>query len=207
MPSGETEKKVRLRELTEIMGKTPKARPPEGFTATVMARLPQGNATVRRWSSLQPPGIQAFAMKWPPGFGHRLARTECAFCFLLSGFFYLVLGFVLMVGLQRPAGVHPPGWLSFQPLFGLLLAAWLTAIGVVLYADAASSMRIARIGTLLYAVLVFMNGWMGVVRMPVPVELFFAALFSVTGLGMALFLGMAVDRCIPETFSSRGGDA
>jgi hypothetical protein len=202
MFTGEADKWARLRDLTEVMEKATQQEPSEGFTERVMARLPEGKATVRRFPFRQPVETRAFATRLTLGFRHPVMKTECAFCFLLSGFFYLVLGFVLMIGLRWPVGLHHPGWLSIQPLFGLLLAAWLTALGAVLYTDVSSSIRIARIGTVLYAVLVFLNGWLGVVRMPVPIELFFAVIFSVTGLGMAVFLGMAVDHCIPETISS-----
>ena len=194
----EEEKWARFRDLTEIMEKAPQQEAPEGFTARVMARLPEGKAIVR------PFWTPAFTTDLTLGFWRPVTKTECAFYFLLTGFFYLVLGFIMMFGLQRLAGLLHPGWLSVQPLFGLLLAVGLTALGFLLYTNGRSAVRVARIGTVLYAALVFLNGWIGALWTHVPVAVFFAAIFSVTGLGMAAFLGIAVDRYTPETISSQG---
>jgi len=204
MFTDEEEKLARFRDLTEIMEKAPQQEPPAGFTARVMGRLPEGKATVRRFSFRRPFGIPAFTTDLTLGFRRPVTKTECAFYFLLTGFFYLVLGFIMMFGLQRLAGLLHPGWLSVQPLFGLLLAVGLTALGFLLYTNGRSAVRVARIGTALYAALVVLNGWIGALWTHVPVAVFFAAIFSVTGLGMAAFLGIAVDRYTPETISSQG---
>ena len=204
MFTDEEEKLARFRDLTEIMEKAPRQESPEGFTARVMARLPEGTAAVHRFSFRRPFGIPAFTTDLTLGFRRPVTKTECAFYFLLTGFFYLVLGFIMMFGLQRLAGLLHPGWLSVQPFFGLLLAVGLAALGFVLYTNGRSAVRVARIGTVLYAALVFLNGWIGALWTHVPATVFFAAIFSVTGLGMAAFLGIAVDRYTPETISSQG---
>jgi len=204
MFTNEEEKLARFRDLTEIMEKAPQQESPEGFTARVMARLPEGKATVRRFSFRRPFRIPAFTTDLTLGFRRPVTKTECAFYFLLTGFFYLVLGFIMMFGLQRFAGLLHPGWLSVQPLFGLLLAVGLAALGFVLYTNGRSAVRIARIGTVLYAALVFLNGWIGALWTHVPVAVFFAAIFSVTGLVMVAFLRIAVDRYTPETIYSQG---
>jgi hypothetical protein len=204
MFTDEEEKWTRFRDLTEIMEKSPGQEPPEGFTERVMARLPEGNAAVRRFSFQRIFRTLAFPTDLTPGFGHPVTKTECAFYFLLTGFFYLVLGFIMMFGLQRFAGLLHPGWLSVQPLFGILLALGLTALGFVLYTNGRSAVRVARLGTALYAALVILNGSIGALWTQVPVTVFFAAIFSVTGLGMAALLGIAVGRYTPETISSQG---
>jgi hypothetical protein len=204
MFTDEEKKLARFRDLTEIMEKAPQQEPTEGFTARVMARLPEGKAAVRRLSFRRPFGIQAIAMRLTLGFRHPVTKTECAFYFLLTGFFYLILGGSMMLGLQKFSGLHPPPWLSVQPLFGLLLALGLAALGFILYSDGRAAVRVARIGTALYAALVFLNGWIGALWTQVPVAVFFATIFSVTGLGMAAFLGIAVDRYTQETISSQG---
>ncbi len=200
----EEEKLARFRDLTEIMEKTPQQEAPEDFTARVMARLPEGKEAVRRFSFRWLFRTPVFTTDMTLGFRRPVTKTECAFYFLLTGFFYLVLGLIMMFGLQRIAGLLQPGWLSAQPFFGLLLAVGLTALGFVLYTNGRSAIRVARIGTALYAALVFLNGWIGALWTPVPVAVFLAAIFSVTGLGMAAFLGIAVNRCTPETNSSQG---
>lgn len=200
MFTDEEEKLARFRDLTEIMEKAPRLESPEGFTAQVMARLPE--EAIRRIFR-----TRAFTTDLSLGFRRPVTRRECAFYFLLTGFFYLVLGFIMMFGLQRFAGLLHPGWLSVQPFFGLLLAAGLTALGFFLYTDGPSAVRAARIGTALYASLVLVNGSIGALWTHIPVTVFFAAIWSVTGLGMAVFLSIAVDRYTQETISSQGVQA
>jgi hypothetical protein len=65
-----------------------------------------------------------------------------------------------------------------------------------------SAVRFVRAGTLLYAALIILNGWLGTLYMQIPVAVFFAAIFSLTGLGIAFLLGLAVDLYSPETISS-----
>jgi hypothetical protein len=201
----EKEKLARFRDLTEIMEKAHRQEYPEGFTARVMARLPE--QAVRRFSFRRIFRTPAFTTDLTLGFRRPVTKKECAFYFLLTGFFYLVLGFIMMFGLQRFAGLLHPGWLSVQPLFGLLLAMGLAALGLVLYTDGRAAVRVARVGTALYAALVFLNGSIGALWTQVPVAVFFAAIFSLTGLGMAAFLGIAVDRYTPKTNSSQGAHA
>jgi hypothetical protein len=198
----EEEKWARFRDLTEIMKMAPPQESPEGFTARVMARLPEGQEAVRLFSFRRI--FRAPAFTTDLGFRRPVTRAECAFYFLLTGFFYLVLGFIMMFGLQRIPGLLHPGWLSVQPFFGLLLALGLAALGFVLYADGRTAIRVARIGTALYAALVLLNGSIGAFWTQIPVAAFFAAIFSLTGLGMAAFLGIAVNRYAPETISSQG---
>ena len=84
---------------------------PRDFTATVMNRLSAagkpglyerifrgaGRINIRRWIEVAD-------------------ATECALCFLLAGFFYFVLGLVLIVGLKAIAAPTPPvGWINVQP--------------------------------------------------------------------------------------------
>ena len=194
------------KDIIYLMETTPEVPVPDGFTQSVMARLTE--AELPYWVRLRRVLGQGttFDLDLHLGFRKQVSKTECAFYFLLTGFFYLVLGFIMMFGLQRLAGLlHPgSGWLSVQPLFGLLLAVGLAALGFVLYTNGRSAVRVARIGTVLYAALVFLNGWIGALWTHVPATVFFAAIFSVTGLGMAAFLGIAVDRYTPETISSQG---
>lgn len=205
MFNDEEEKLARFRDLTEIMAKAPRQETPEGFTARVMSRLPEGEATVPRLSFRRLFRMPVFATDLTFGFRRPVAKTECAFYFLLIGFFYFVLGIILMIGLKpMTASLPVTGWLGIQPAFSLLTALCLIAIGVGLYLDGDRAVWVARIGTLLYAVLVILNGWIGIVSTHVPVAIFIAVIFSVTGLGMVALLGIAIDRYAPENIYSQG---
>lgn len=203
MHDEEKEKWDRFRDLTEIMRSAPRQAPPESFTARIMARLPEGKPAVRHLSWRRLVHDPAFTTKLTFDFRGPVTKAECAFYFLLTGFFYLVLGFILMVGMQRLAGLLHPAWLTLQPLFGLLLAVGLAGLGFLLYTDGRGAIRIARIGTALYAALVLLNGSIGALWTQLPVALFFAVIFSGTGLGMAAFLRIAINRCTPGNVSSQ----
>ncbi|MEI7636483.1 MAG: hypothetical protein WCJ37_04205 [Syntrophus sp. (in: bacteria)] len=205
MFTDEEEKLARFRDLTEIMAKAPRKKTPEGFTAQVMARLPEGKGAVRIFSFLRPFWTPVFTTDLTLGFRRPVTKTECAFYFFLTGFFYLVLGFIMMFGLQRlTAGLPVSGWLEIQPVFSLLAALCLIALGVALYMDGDAAIRVARIGTMLYAAVVILNGWTGAISTHVPAAVFFSTTFAAAGVVMAAFLGIAVDRYAPETISSQG---
>lgn len=198
----EEKKWASFRDLTGIMENVPPKQPPEGFTAKVMANLPERKANIRQFSFLRPFGIPVFATNMNIDFRSSVTKTECAFYFFLTGFFYLVLGLILMLGLPRTAGLSHPGWLAVQPLVGLLLAVELTALGIAVYTNGDSAVRFVRSGTLLYAALIILNGWLGTLYMQVPMVIFFAVIFSLTGLSIAVLLGLAVDRYHSETIFS-----
>jgi len=200
MFSNEEEKLARFRDLTEIMAKAPRQETPDGLTGRIMARLPERKATVRRLFR-----TPVFATDLTFGFRRPVAKTECAFYFLLIGFFYFVFGIILMIGLKSmTANLPVTVWLGIQPAFSLLTALCLIAIGVGLYVDGDTAVRVARIGTLLYAVLIILNGWIGIVSTHVPVAAFFSTTFSTAGVMMAAFLGIAVKHYTPEPISSQG---
>jgi hypothetical protein len=196
MFKNEDEKWRQFRDLTEIMENAEKKRPSDNFTSEVMARLSEKEETsgllnLRRLF----PTIMNFS------FGDSVTRTECAFYFFLTGFFYLVLGFILMLGLRLPAVLINSGWLSFQPAFGLILAAELALMGIAVYKDGDISIRFVRAGTLLYAALILINGFMGAFFVRLPMAAFFNVIFSITGLATAFLLGLAVNRYYPKTIS------
>jgi hypothetical protein len=202
MLKNEEEKWARFRDLTEIMEKASKQLPPENFTMKFMARLPEEKVTSWQILLRQLLGNSAFPTNLNIGFRNPVTKKECAFYFLLTGFFYLVLGSILMLGLPLSMGLHHPEWLAIQPLVGLLLAAELIALGIALYMNGESAISFTRVGMVLYAILIILNGLMGTLYIHVPVAIFFAAIFSLTGLGIAVLLGLAVDSYYPKTIFS-----
>ena len=189
-----------FRDLTGIMENIPPKQPPEGFTMKIMARLPEEKATFWQLLLRQLFGNSAFATKLNIGFRNPVTKTECSFYFLLTGFFYLVLGLILMLGL--PGGLHHPEWLTIQPLIGLLLAAELITLGIAVYTNGESSVRFVRIGVVFYAILIILNGLVGTLYIRIPIAIFFAAIFSITGLGITILLRLAVDNYDPENIFS-----
>ncbi len=192
-------------DITDLIKSTPAIQPPADFTMMVMARLPEETETVRRFSFRWPFRIPAFTTDMNLGFRRPVTKTECAFYFLLTGFFYFVLGVILTIGLRRmAAGLPVAGWLEMQPVFSLLVALCLMALGVALYRDGDAAVRAARIGVTVYAGFVILNGWSGAISTHVPAAVFFSTTFSAAGVMMAAFLGIAVKHYTPEPISSQG---
>ena len=114
-----------FRDLTEIMEQAPRQKPPEGFTARVMERLPKGKGAVQRfsfWRSFWTPVLATYisrSLQLPA------TKSECAFYFFLTGFFYLVLAFVLFLWIRDLSGdVTGSSWLRVQPFIGFFLVLW-----------------------------------------------------------------------------------
>lgn len=184
-------------DLTEIMEKTAQKQVTDNFTSKLMERLPAEKETVQSFS---------FKRLFPSylnfGFQNTVTKTECAFYFFLTGFFYFIMGLIMMIGFPLPAIMQNNSWLSFQPFFGIMLAAELMIIGIFLYQKGESAIRIVRIGTLLYAVLIILDLGIGALYIKTMTAVFCIAVFSLTGLVLALLLKMAIDHYHPETMLS-----
>ena len=193
----EDERWKQFSDLTAIMENVGTKHAPDNFTAKVMKRLSEDKEAA-----------QSFAIKrtfFPSvhfGFHRYVTKTECAFYFFLTGFFYLILGLIMMIGLPLPVVMENNGWLSVQPFFGILLAVELTIVGIVLLKKGDSAIRLVRMGTILYTALVILNFWIGNLYIQPVAAVFFIAVFSMTGLVLAALLGLAIDHYYPETISS-----
>ncbi len=181
-------------DLIPIMENTPPKQVPVNFTSKLMERLPAEKETVQSFSLKR-----LFPSYLNFGFQNAVTKTECAFYFFLTGFFYFILGFIMAIGLPLPAIIHDNRWLSFQPLFGLLLAVELTAIGFLFYKKGDSAVHLVRIGTLLYAALIILNFGISALYIQTVTVVLFVAFFSLTGLVLAAFLRIAIEHYQPET--------
>ena len=193
----EDEKWKQFSDLTEIMENVGTKHAPENFTAKVMARLSEEKETVQLFSLKR-----LFFPSVNFGFQSNVTKTECAFYFFLTGFFYLILGLIMMIGLPLPVVMENNRWLSVQPFFGILLAFELTAIGILLFKKGSSAIRLVRIGTILYAALVILNFWIGTLYVQFPIAILFVSIFSLAGLGIAFLLGLAIDNYQPLNIPS-----
>lgn len=186
-----------FRDLTELMENEDKKQVPDGFTEQIMARLENEKDVVPRFSF-----TDLFSTTLNFSFRYSVTKAECSFYFLLTGFFYFILGLILMIGLPLPAVMQNNGWLSFQPVFGLLVAFELGVIGIILYQRGHSAIFFVRMGTILYTALVILNFWIGTFYVQIPVALLYIAIFSLTGLGIAFLLALAIDQYCPETVAA-----
>ena len=197
MFKNEEEKWQQFRDLTEIMENTPSKQTADHFTEKVMGRLAEGENTAAMFSMKN-----LLSNYLDLGFQKPVTRSECAFYFLLTGFFYFILGIIMIIGLPLPAIMQNNRWISFQPVFGLLIAAELTILGISIYRRGDSAVRMIRFGTVLYAALIILNCWIGTFYIQLTSAVFFIAVFSMIGLVLAVLLGMAIDHYHQETIFS-----
>lgn len=193
MLSKENLDEEKFRDVISRMEKAPKIDPPENFTTEVMKRLTEGTVFHRNKYLGMPAGRWPFATDLHFGFQQPVSQNECSLYFFMTGFFYLVFGIILMLGLYpAPAESSSPAWLAIQPLFTLAAAVCLVAIGVALYVSGKPPLGAARFGTTLFAGIVILNGCLGVFFIPLPVVALLSVVFAVTGLIMAVFLGLSI---------------
>ncbi len=189
MFSDEEEKIARFRDLTEIMAKAPRQEPPEGFTAQIMARLPEGKATVRRFSFRRLFRTPVFTKDLTFGFRRPVEKTECAFYYILAGTFYLVMGLVLMVGLRGGNGeIALTPWSRIQPQLMIASAFWLSGLGAILYLSDRTKVEVAKIATVIYILLVFLSGAVMIMLYRMPVLMASTALFVISGVILGILL-------------------
>jgi len=170
----------------------PNVNPPADITMKVMTQIleEKENVPVRFFRQL-------FSSNYNFGFQSAITRKECAFYFLLTGFFYFIMSLIMLIGLPLPKIHTNNHWLSFQPFLGMLLSFGLAAIGIVFYKKGYSAIRFVRRGTLLFTALVILNYWIGTLYIQFQVALFFIAIFSITGVVFAFLLRMAIDHYRP----------
>ena len=146
--------------LINLMKAVPKAPAPDRFTERVMGRLPELDqgawAKVKR--SLLSPSWAGIQARWAQIMSVSDKR-ECSFCFFITGYFYLILGIVLMAGFKAIGpSMSSMEWIKLQPHLTIGAAIWLLALGMVLTMDGSTALKIAKYGTLFYIFFTVFNG-------------------------------------------------
>jgi hypothetical protein len=187
-----------MEEYADIIEKIKKQKtidPPASFTDSVMRRLPDRS-----------PGIllavasvfhhlcnQALAPAGDQSIG--LTRRECSFYFFITGFFYLIIGIILVVGLQEiDSGTTAMVWIKLQPHLTIGAAIWFLALGVVLKTGGSNGMKIAKYGTLLYIYFAVVNGTFMRLSLHVPFSGMFIVGFVATNAFMGILLALAIQK-------------
>lgn len=187
-----------MEKFADIIGKIKKQKtidPPESFTDNVMRRLPD-----------QYPGIilaaasvfhhlynQALAPAGDQSNG--LTRRECSFYFFITGFFYLIIGIILMMGLREiGSSMTAMEWIKLQSHLTIGAAIWFLALGAVLMMGGSNGMKIAKYGTLLYIYIAVVNGTFMRLSLHVPFSGMFIIGFVATNAFMGILLALAVQK-------------
>jgi len=119
------------------------------------------------------------------------SNTELGYCFLVTGFFYLVLALTLFWGLQS---LPEPVRMQWQPAGGLAAALLFGVIGIVLVVDGTAAVRMAELGAAgCMAVLVF-SAAIGAAPLQAPFAEGTTVFFVLAAAGPPLFLITAARR-------------
>jgi len=168
------------RDIIDMIQAAPGAPLPDHFTQNVIARLavmnPSGVAAQPRWARLLSVSDQ----------------REGAFCFLITGFFYLIMGIILLAGFKAVgSGIGEMEWIKLQPHITIGMAAWLLISGGLLIADGRTAIKVAQYGTLLFIFFAVMNGILMRPYLRVPhADVFITGFVAVNAL-MGVMLSLA----------------
>ncbi len=123
--------------------------PPNDFTEKVMQNLPAGPHAP--WSKLRRLFLLPFKKHIFRGWIEVETDAECAFCFLMAGFFYFIMGIVLALGLKTMSGhVHVSGWVMIQPQIAFASAIVFISLGIFLSKKSMLAIKMAYSWTIIY---------------------------------------------------------
>lgn len=182
-------------DIIDRIKSTPSIQPPASFTDNVILRLPDkypgilpavGSFLNQLYNSaLEPDGDRASG----------LTRRECSFYFFITGFFYLIIGIVILLGLSGVSGDGPlTKWSLVQPLMIIIASFWLSGLGGMLFISDRISMEVAKIATMIYILSVILCGSVVVMLYRMPVLMLSTVILAISGVVMGLLLHQNVSR-------------
>ena len=182
-------------DIIDLIKLTPAMQPPESFTDGVMRRLPdlQPSILYRIKRALNRPMGRVLA---PRGLLPTAStRAECAFCYILTGIFYLITGFILLLGLSGASGDGPlTQWSRIQPWIIIIAALWLSGLGGTLYLSNRTSVEVAKIATVIYILSVILSGAVVIMLYRMPVLMASTVILVISGVVMGILLHQNISR-------------
>lgn len=182
--------------LIKLMEATPKANVSEGFTEKVMGRLPELDQGV--WAKVKHSRLNSSEAGIQPRWAQILSisdKKEGSYCFFITGYFYLILGIVLMVGFEAIGpSMTTMDWLKLQPQLTIGAAVWLLALGMVLMMNGSTAVKIAKYATFFYIFLTVSNGILMRPYLHVPYAGVVIIGFVATSMLMGVMLAIAVQK-------------
>ena len=185
-------------DLTDIMKETPAVQPPPDFTQRVMGRIPDLKPGIWfgvRQVLLQPRESSFNLRRTLKGSGS-VTNKECSFYFLMTGFFYLIMGIILMIGLKGTMSeMAVAQWIRLQPQIALITALWLIILGIALIMDGNFAVKAAKLGTLFYIGFAILNG----LAIQVVLRASYAGIFILSFVGASVLMGILLAVAIQKT--------
>jgi len=171
--------------IIQIMRQTTPVQTPDNFTERVMGLLPKHLP-----DSWQPNYVRILnalteATTW----------TECSLCFFMAGFFYLIMGIVLIPGLKKLGDqMSVANWIMIQPQIALITAFGFLVLGVLLLKKGVAAVRMVHLCTLIYIGLAIMNGIAVGKAFGSPSVTVGIPLFMMVGILMGGFLAVVLQK-------------
>jgi hypothetical protein len=182
-------------DIIEIISEQKSIDPPYDFTDQVMRRLPD-----------QYPGVLIAAASFVHYFYRRalvpdgdqtkgFTRRECSFYFFITGLFYLIIGIILMTGINEVAfSMAAMEWIKLQPHLTIGAAIWFLTLGVVLMMGGSIGMKIAKYGTMFFIFFTVLNGILMRPYLHIP----FAGVFIIGFVAISSFMGFMLAHAVKK---------
>ena len=191
------------KDIIGIIKETPPVRPPDHFSERVMGLLPDDKPGMGRrlktilWQPRYTPMVSRFteAKSW----------AECSLCFLMAGFFYLIMGVVLILGFKKFGNQMPVAkWIMIQPHIALVTAFGFMVLGISLLKKSTVAVKLVHLGTSLYIAFAMINGIAVQMAIENPAMLGSILPFMTGGVLMGAFLAIIVQKYRRRIVSEQG---
>lgn len=143
---------MKMDEYKDIIGvikETPPVHPSDDFTERVMGLIPVNQPRI--WWRLKDAILRPGSTPMFKTLTEAHSWAECSFCFLLAGFFYFVMGIVLILGFKTLGTQMPVArWIAYQPQIAFMTAFGFILLGISLLKKNLLVIKMAHLGTFIY---------------------------------------------------------
>ena len=145
-----------INRIIKLARTTPMALPSQKFTHNVMQHLSESGIRPRRTSYVS--SLRSQSKMFLKRLIVPASTLELASCFFLAGFFYLVMGLSLYLGIYSLSpGTSTISWLKYQPIIALFIAFSFIIVGYILLKNTRLAFRIANLSIFCYILIVVIN--------------------------------------------------
>lgn len=178
-------------DLIKQMKAMPQVTPPSDITQQVMGRLVDEQELSLLYQ-LKKAGLRFYL-------GEKnetsISKAACSFYYIMTGFFYLIIGIVSMTGIKKiNVELVDINWIGLQPYFAIGIAIWLFSLGVVLKIDGKAGVNAAKYGTMLYIFLAVLNS----ILLQSYIQIPYAILFVIGLAAASAFMGIMLVKAIQK---------
>jgi hypothetical protein len=190
------------KDIVNIMTQTPPVRPPEDFTSKVMTRIPDFRPGI--CLSIREALFRPRTAHMLNGLGGAPTRSACSLYFVLAGFFYSIVGIVLVAGFEKIGGeIFLARWIKLQPQIAFVTAFVLILLGVFLLKRSTVVIKTAHLAILIYTGFVIINGIALQMALHIPAAMVVILWFMGGGVLMGVFLANVLQKYLKNLEAAR----